>query len=279
MRGVLLARVEGVPLSAEEHLHPGGEVHRDVLRRYPDVAEVPDAVPRRDVHGSAEGYGEMGEVPADADARAKLIELGESFIAETVFLHPSKLDLVDTVQTAGYSVVLRAVRIPEELAVLRVRHSVEAGGHDVPEDKIRPCYRRLWDLGAAARADSWTFYDNGAVRGPRIVAQLSAVSSSLPHLADLDARRADRAVARRHFSRLAGGTLAGQQLTHPPRSGPRRQAFAGPMVLPALAFRVRRAGHSRCRLTPLFGVWCGSGGPGCPPFARGQPPCSPSPEQ
>ena len=151
MRGVLLARVEGVPLSAEEHLHPGGEVHRDVLRRYPDVAEVPVAVPRRDVHGSAEGYGEMGEVPADADARAKLIELGESFIVETVFLHPSKLDLVDTVQTAGYSVVLRAVRIPEELAVLRVRHSVEAGGHDVPEDKIRPCYRRLWDLGAAAR--------------------------------------------------------------------------------------------------------------------------------
>jgi len=104
MRGVLLARVEGVPLSAEEHLHPGGEVHRGVLRRYPDVAEVPDPVPRRDVHGAAEGYGEMGEVPADADARAKLIELGESFIAETVFLHPSKLDLVDTVQTAGYRI-------------------------------------------------------------------------------------------------------------------------------------------------------------------------------
>ncbi len=54
----------------------------------------------------------MGEVPADADARAKLIELGESFIVETVFLHPSKLDLVDTVQTAGYTWVTRWSCVP-----------------------------------------------------------------------------------------------------------------------------------------------------------------------
>jgi len=111
-----------------------------------------------------------------ADTRAKLIELGESFIAETVFSHPSKLELVDAAHTAGYTVILHAVMIPENLAVLRVQHRVLAGGHDVPEPKIRQRYQRLWDLVAAAagRADEAMFYDNSAVRGPRVVAQLTA---------------------------------------------------------------------------------------------------------
>lgn len=111
-----------------------------------------------------------------ADTRRKLIDLGESFIAETVFSHPSKLELVDTAQAAGYTIALHAVMIPEGLAVLRVQHRVRAGGHHVPEHKIRERYQRLWPLVAAAatRADSATFYDNSTVRGPRIVAQLAS---------------------------------------------------------------------------------------------------------
>ncbi|MGV0812870.1 zeta toxin family protein [Mycolicibacterium boenickei] len=110
-----------------------------------------------------------------AETRAKLIELGESFIAETVFSHPSKLELVDLAHEAGYTVVLHCMLIPEDLAVLRVRHRVESGGHDVPEAKIRERYQRLWDLVATAamRADSATFYDNSTVTGPRIVAQIA----------------------------------------------------------------------------------------------------------
>ena len=42
-----------------------------------------------------------------ADTRAKLIELGRPFIAETVFSHPSKLDLIQAAQAANYVVVLR----------------------------------------------------------------------------------------------------------------------------------------------------------------------------
>ena len=38
-----------------------------------------------------------------ADARARLIELGRSFIAETVFSHPSKLELIDAAHAAGYT--------------------------------------------------------------------------------------------------------------------------------------------------------------------------------
>ncbi|MDZ4233327.1 MAG: zeta toxin family protein [Dietzia sp.] len=111
-----------------------------------------------------------------ADTRAKLIELGESFIAETVFSHPSKLELLDAAHAADYAVILHAVLIPENLAVLRVQHRVRAGGHDVPESKIRERYQRLWDLVAAAagRADEATFYDNSAIHGPRVVAQLAA---------------------------------------------------------------------------------------------------------
>lgn len=110
-----------------------------------------------------------------AQTRAQLVELGESFIAETVFSHPSKLELIDTAQAAGFTVISHAILIPENLAVQRVRHRVAAGGHDVPECKIRGRYQRLWGLvaTAAGRADAATFYDNSAARGPRIVAQLS----------------------------------------------------------------------------------------------------------
>ena len=94
MRGVLLARVEGVPLSAEEHPHPGGEVHRGVLRRYPDVAEVPVAVPRRDVHGSAEGYGETGEVPADADALVERLQRRAGRAGALIVEHEVLMDVV-----------------------------------------------------------------------------------------------------------------------------------------------------------------------------------------
>jgi predicted ABC-type ATPase len=110
-----------------------------------------------------------------AQTRARLTELGESFIAETVFSHPSKLELLDDAQSRGYTVVVHAVLIPEELAVARVRHRVAAGGHSVPEAKIRERYHRLWALvaAAAARADSATFYDNSGIRGPHIVAQVA----------------------------------------------------------------------------------------------------------
>lgn len=110
-----------------------------------------------------------------ARTRAALITRGDSLIAETVFSHPSKLELIDTAHAAGYTVMLHAVLIPEALALARVRHRVAAGGHDVPEHKIRERYQRLWPLvgEAANRADTATFYDNSTTKGPRIVAQLA----------------------------------------------------------------------------------------------------------
>lgn len=111
-----------------------------------------------------------------ADTRARLIELGRSFIAETVFSHPSKLELVTDARAARYTIVLHVLQIPEDLAVERVKHRVRAGGHDVPESKIRERHQRLWTFVAQAigRSDMATVYDNSRTRGPRIVGQFSA---------------------------------------------------------------------------------------------------------
>lgn len=109
------------------------------------------------------------------ETRLALIEQGRSFIAETVFSHASKLELIEIAHASGYTVIVHVLLIPEDLAVHRVAHRVRAGGHEVPEDKIRQRHRRLWDLVAAAiaRADTATVYDNSAIGGPRIVAEFS----------------------------------------------------------------------------------------------------------
>ncbi|MDD7814517.1 zeta toxin family protein [Mycobacterium sp. CSUR Q5927] len=110
-----------------------------------------------------------------AQTRMALIEQGRSFIAETVFSHESKLDLIATALAHDYTVVLHAVLIPEALAVQRVRYRVAAGGHAVPEEKIRDRYHRLWPLVAEAikMADVATVYDNSRAVGPRVVAQFA----------------------------------------------------------------------------------------------------------
>jgi predicted ABC-type ATPase len=103
-----------------------------------------------------------------AETRAHLIASGRSFIAETVFSHRSKLDLIRSAQGADYQVVLHVMLVPEELAVRRVAYRVQAGGHDVPEHKIRERYNRLWPLVAQAvsLADRAVLYDNSLRAGP-----------------------------------------------------------------------------------------------------------------
>jgi predicted ABC-type ATPase len=108
-----------------------------------------------------------------AETRAHLIAGGRPFIAETVFSHPSKLEEIRAAREAGYRVVLHVMLVPEELAVRRVAYRVQAGGHDVPEDKIRERYRRLWRLVARAvsLADRAVVYDNSRPAGPVKVAE------------------------------------------------------------------------------------------------------------
>ena len=107
-----------------------------------------------------------------AATRSHLIARGEPLIAETVFSHPSKLELVDEAVAAGYHVALHALLVPEELAVRRVSYRVRSGGHRVPEEKVRQRYQRLWGQVATAvgRVSSATFWDNAGHDGPDQVA-------------------------------------------------------------------------------------------------------------
>ena len=98
-----------------------------------------------------------------ADARrAALLAQGRSFVSETVFSHPSKLDLIGQAQAAGFVVQLLVVAIddPQRL-VARVRQRVGEGGHDVPAQRILARYPRTLALLAQAvrRADIALLYD------------------------------------------------------------------------------------------------------------------------
>jgi predicted ABC-type ATPase len=103
-----------------------------------------------------------------ADTRDALIAARMPLIAETVFSHPSKLDLISRTQAAGYTVTLHVLLVPEHESVQRVAHRVAAGGHAVPEEKIRGRYARLWPLVAEAilRADLSHVFDNSRFDGP-----------------------------------------------------------------------------------------------------------------
>ena len=111
-----------------------------------------------------------------AKTRNQLMEQGRSFIAETVFSHESKLDLIDDAQQAGFTVVLHVLLVPEPLAVRRVEYRTESGGHAVPEAKIRERFRRLWPLVAVAimRTDEATIYNSAEGVAPSVVAEYTA---------------------------------------------------------------------------------------------------------
>lgn len=105
---------------------------------------------------------------AAAEEREQRVAARSSFITETVFSHLSKLELVDDAIALGYLVQLHVILLPVDVAVSRVAERVEHGGHDVPEQKIRERYARLWDLIAKARAKAHRteFFDNSTASDP-----------------------------------------------------------------------------------------------------------------
>lgn len=105
-----------------------------------------------------------------ADARRDdFLRDGRSFVTETVFSHPSKLDLVRQAKAHGFQVFLFHVGVETpELAVARVGERVGEGGHDVPETKIRERFARNGPLirEAMLLADRGAVYDNSRLNVP-----------------------------------------------------------------------------------------------------------------
>lgn len=104
---------------------------------------------------------------AEAQRRER-IAAGESFISETVFSHPSKVQLVADAVDAGHLVHLHVIMVPVELTAQRVLERVRRGGHAVPEQKIRDRYERLWDHvdQAIQIADVAEVFDNSSASAP-----------------------------------------------------------------------------------------------------------------
>ncbi len=100
--------------------------------------------------------------------REELLRDRKSFVAETVFSHESKVNLLRRASRADYIEVLHVIIVPEDLAVARVEDRVANGGHDVPEDKIRSRHQRLWSHLAEAIgiADEAHVYDNTSATRP-----------------------------------------------------------------------------------------------------------------
>jgi predicted ABC-type ATPase len=106
--------------------------------------------------------------------RTAFIAMREPFIAETVFSHSSKVDLIREELAAGYRVHLHVLMLPEDDAVARVGKRVSQGGHAVPEAKIRSRYQRLWVnvVDGVHLCDTADVYDNTG-RRPALVARFS----------------------------------------------------------------------------------------------------------
>lgn len=104
-----------------------------------------------------------------AELRDQHIASGQSFVAETVFSHPSKLELIRRARAAGFLTLVLHVGVNDpDLSVARVAERVQEAGHPVPEDKVRDRYYRSLPLirQAVMLADVGQVFDNSRLAVP-----------------------------------------------------------------------------------------------------------------
>ena len=127
-----------------------------------------------------------------SDRRSAFLTDRKSFATESVFSHPSKLDLVRDAKAGGYRVMMFHICVEHpDLSVARVAERVKEGGHPVPEDKIRGRYDRSAPLirQAALISDVAHIFDNSVLNQPpeRVMSftagRLSFVAPQLPRWA------------------------------------------------------------------------------------------------
>ena len=76
--------------------------------------------------------------------RERCLSEGVSFITETVFSHPSKIDLLKEAKEKGFKVELYHIHVDSaDKAIDRIKDRVKSGGHHVNDDKVRARYARL----------------------------------------------------------------------------------------------------------------------------------------
>lgn len=129
---------------------------------------------------------ELGDPSPEASYRAAEIAgerrrehmaAGQSFVMETVFSHPSKLELLQDARDAGYRIIVFHLALASaDLAVARVTARIDEGGHPVPEKKIRQRFDRNAPLirRAALLADRAMIFNASALNErPVVLLELS----------------------------------------------------------------------------------------------------------
>lgn len=136
----------------------------------------PDAIARALFPGSPEEA--VYEAARAADVvRRDLVARGVSFCMETVFSDPkgAKLAFLEEARRRGYVVILIFIGLESSaLSTARVMQRVEAGGHDVPDEKISSRFPRVMaNLAKAVRfVDHAFLFDNSSADEPyRFVAE------------------------------------------------------------------------------------------------------------
>lgn len=125
-----------------------------------------------------------------SDRRAAPLGARKSFATETVFSHPSKLDLIMQAKARGYRVMTFHIGVEHpSSSVARVAEQVKEGGHPVPEKKIRGRHARSGPLirQAVLQSDVGHAFDNSHLnRPPRRVLSFNAgtLRFALPQLPD-----------------------------------------------------------------------------------------------
>ena len=97
--------------------------------------------------------------------RMEFLRLKISFTFETVMSHISKVDFLKDAQKQGFRTYLYYVAtVDPEINIGRVHYRVQAGGHTVPEQKIRERYYRSLDLlmSAIEASDRAYIFDNSS---------------------------------------------------------------------------------------------------------------------
>lgn len=131
----------------------------------------PDTLIRQDLGRPALTQDEMRRGQALADEqREGLRSQRSSFVMETVFSHPSKLDLLRDCRSQGYAINVIHIGVETaDISVGRVAMRVsQDDGHPVPEDRIRNRFARNQPFirHAVLMADRGLVVDNSALNRP-----------------------------------------------------------------------------------------------------------------
>lgn len=91
--------------------------------------------------------------------RNKLLKAGVSFAFETVFSHPSKLEIMRVAKENGYRVYLYFITTEDpKINIDRVKLRVQKGGHSVPENLVSKRYYKTMRLLISAIKASYRSY-------------------------------------------------------------------------------------------------------------------------